>query len=78
MSSMDPTSRSNFLTSTGYIAAWNSSTSLCATTQSEVNGSISIRMRAQTNLDKIVLVPPVGGYGVDPLLFFEQLVEVTL
>jgi len=78
MNSMDPNSRSDFLTSTGYIAAWNSSTSLCATTQSEVNGSISIRMRAQTNLNKIVLVPPIGGYTVDPLIYFEQLVEVTV
>ena len=75
---MDTNSRSDLLTSTGYIAVWNSSFSLCATTQSEVNGSISIRMRAQTNLNKIVLVPPIGGYTVDPLIHFEQLVEVTL
>ncbi len=79
MSSLDPLSSNTRLTSPNYIAAWNSSKSLCATTLSESSPSISIRMKAQSKLGKIVVIPPVGGdENVDVSLFFNQLVEVKI
>jgi len=53
-------------------------TSECATTKSELQPEIKIRLRAQSNIAKVVLVPPIGGNLVDSALFFNQQVAVYL
>jgi hypothetical protein len=72
MSSIAAGSSQNLVLTMGYIDAWNGNTNLCSTTNTEDYPSITMRMKAQTVLNRIVLVPPVCTGA------FEQSVDVFL
>ena len=66
MSSIDPDSSSIYVTKLTTIDAYQGRKAKCLTTLSEIKPKISIRMRAQTNIKRIVLIPPVGGGPAGP------------
>jgi len=72
MSSVAAGSNADLVLTMGYIDAWNGQSNLCATSNSVDNPIITIKMKAQTVLTKIVLVPPVCAGA------FEQSVDVFL
>lgn len=61
MSSIAPGSRASNLLITKFIDAYNGIVSKCSFTNTENNPWISIMMKSSTPIDKIVLLPPLGG-----------------
>jgi len=66
MSSVASGSSADLVLRTEYIDAYIGSTTLCSTSNTENYPSITMTMKAQTSLSRIVLVPPicigVGSY----------------
>jgi hypothetical protein len=58
MSTVAAGSSPNFVLTMGYIDAFNGNSNLCSTTNTENYPSVTITMKAQTLIRKIVLVPP--------------------
>ena len=72
MSSVAVGSNANLVLTMGYIDAWNGNSNLCSTSNTEDYPSITMTMKAQTPLARIVLVPPVCTGA------FEQSLDVHL
>jgi len=72
MSSVAVGSNANLVLTMRYIDAWNGNSNLCATSNTENYPSITMTMKAQTSLARIVLVPPISTGA------FEQSLDVYL
>lgn len=70
MSSTFTGSDANNLKWTDGIDAYNGTVSKCSFTNTEANPWIKITMKASTLIDKIVLLPPLGGIYTDSVCPF--------
>ncbi len=61
MSSVAPGSNASNLLITKFIDAYNGTVTKCSFTNIENSPWISIMMKSSTFIDKIVLLPPLGG-----------------
>lgn len=63
MSSIATGSSPNNIKTMDGIDSWNGTASLCSITNTETAPWIRITMKASSTIDKIVLIPPLGGVG---------------
>ena len=65
MSSVFAGSSSTFVTKKTFIGSYVGSSAVCSYTNTELNPWIKITMKASTIIDKVVLLPPVGGLNAN-------------